>query len=140
MKDKKDRYVYPALFNYADDGISVEFPDLPGCLTAGDTEEEAIAIAKEAMTLHLYGIEQDGDHIPPPSKANELYHSSDQVIILTEAWMLPFRDQVEQKAVKKKLTVPKWLDDVAREKGVNYSGVLQDTLKEYLGVDENSRS
>ena len=45
MKVYKDKYIYPAIFDYADDGISVEFPDLPGCLTFGDSEEEAFMAA-----------------------------------------------------------------------------------------------
>ena len=57
---KKDRYVYPAVFDYADDGISVSFPDLPGALTCGDTDEEALRMARECMALHLYGMEQIG--------------------------------------------------------------------------------
>ncbi len=40
---RKKYYVYPAIFNYADDGISVKFPDLPGCLTFGYSDEEACA-------------------------------------------------------------------------------------------------
>lgn len=56
-------YVYPAVFDYAVDGISVEFPDLPGCLTCGDTDAEAMEMAKEAMGLHLYGMEKDGEFL-----------------------------------------------------------------------------
>ena len=62
----KDIYVYPSIFTFDDDGISVEFPDLPGCLTCGCTTEEAINRAKEAMGLHLYGIEVDNEEIPSP--------------------------------------------------------------------------
>ncbi|PNB45827.1 pilus assembly protein HicB, partial [Pseudomonas sp. GW456-E7] len=47
--------MYPALFDYDDDGITVTFPDLPGCITCGNTDEEALTMAKEAMALHLYG-------------------------------------------------------------------------------------
>nr|WP_223156833.1 type II toxin-antitoxin system HicB family antitoxin [Thermosediminibacter oceani] len=64
---KKDVYVYPAIFTYAEDGISIEFPDLPGCLPCAKTTEEAIKNAKEAMALHLWGMEKDGDPIPEPS-------------------------------------------------------------------------
>ncbi len=66
---KKDFYSYPAFFYYDADGISVEFPDLPGCLTCGSSDEGAFYCAREAMGLHLYGLEQDGDPSPtqPPS-------------------------------------------------------------------------
>lgn len=136
IKNNKDRYIYPAIFNYADDGISVEFPDLPGCLTCGDTEEEALSMAKEAMALHLYGMEQDGDPIPMPSKVQDIATEQNQAVVLIEVWMPPFRDEMEQKAVKKTLTIPKWLDDLAQEHKVNFSHILQDALKQYLGVTD----
>ena len=37
----KDTYIYPAVFDISNDGISIEFPDLPGCLPCADTIEEA---------------------------------------------------------------------------------------------------
>jgi predicted RNase H-like HicB family nuclease len=42
-------YIYPAVFDYADDGISIEFPDLPGCLPCANTTEEAVHNAKESI-------------------------------------------------------------------------------------------
>ncbi|BCJ87055.1 hypothetical protein [Effusibacillus dendaii] len=50
--------------------------------------------------------------------------------------MPPFRDEMEEKAVKKTLTIPKWLDDLAQDHKVNFSHVLQDALKKYLGVNQ----
>ena len=52
MKEK-DTYVFPAIFTYEEDGISIEFPDLPGCLSCADTTDEAIRMAKEALAIHL---------------------------------------------------------------------------------------
>ncbi len=51
----KDRYIYPAIFDYDDDGIAVEFSDLPGCFTCGDNDEEALHMAKEAMLYQVPG-------------------------------------------------------------------------------------
>jgi len=134
--NKNDRYIYPAIFDYADDGISIEFPDLPGCITCGDDDEDALRMAKEAMALHLYGMEQDGDAIPEPTKIKNIKVEPNQVVVLVEVWMPPFRDEMEQKAVKKTLTIPKWLDDLALEHKVNFSHILQDALKQYLGVND----
>ncbi|RKD24544.1 pilus assembly protein HicB [Ammoniphilus oxalaticus] len=133
-----DRYIYPAIFDYAEDGISIEFPDLPGCYTCGNTEEEALRMAKEAMALHLYGLEQDKDMIPQPSKVKSISVGHNQVVVLVEAWMPPFRHEIENKSVKKTLTIPKWLDNLAQENNVNFSYVLQDALKIYLGVRDKS--
>lgn len=132
----KDRYVYPAIFDYAGDGIAIEFPDLPGCLPCAHTTEEAIKNAREAMALHLYGMEQDGDPIPDPTPLPKLHAGENQAIVLVEAWMPPFRDELEQRAIKKTLTIPKWLDDLAQEQNVNFSHVLQNALKQYLGVND----
>lgn len=132
----KDRYIYPAIFDYADDGISIEFPDLPGCLPCAHTDEEAIANAKEAMALHLYGMEQDGDDIPGPTPVSQLRPDKNQAVVLVEVWMPTFREALENRAVKKTLTIPKWLNDMAEREKVNFSHVLQSALKNHLGIME----
>lgn len=88
---KKDFYVYPSIFTF-DDGISVEFPDLPGCLTCGDTIEEVIQRAKEAMGLHLYGMEIDGDEIPNPTPIKNIEYDKTQALILIEIYMPLYRE------------------------------------------------
>ena len=81
---KKDCYFYPAIFTYEDDGISVEFPDLPGCLTCADTTEEAIKMAKEALGLHLYGIEEENETLPVASNIRDLSLEKNQIPILID--------------------------------------------------------
>lgn len=62
---KKDRYAYVAIFSYEEDGISIEFPDLPGCYPCAGKDDTvaAIANAKEAMGLHMWGMEQDEEGV-----------------------------------------------------------------------------
>lgn len=131
----KDHYIYPAIFSFDADGISVEFPDLPGCLTCGDNEEEALSMAKDALKLHLYGLEEDNDDIPQPSSLSKLELEQNQIPILIEVWMPPFRDEMSNKAIKKTLTIPKWLNDLAEREKVNFSQILQGALKNYLGIE-----
>ena len=50
-----------------DSAFGVEFPDFPGCISAGDTLDEAVAGSKEALELHVEGMLEDGDEIPDPS-------------------------------------------------------------------------
>lgn len=50
---------------HSDYGVS--FPDFPGCITAGSTLEEAMDMAREALALHIEGMQEDGDSIPEPS-------------------------------------------------------------------------
>lgn len=56
----------------AEGGYSVYFPDLPGCASCGDTLSEAQKNAQDALALHLYGMEKDGDPIPAPSATPEV--------------------------------------------------------------------
>lgn len=133
---KKEHYVYPAIFDYADDGISIFFPDLPGCLPCAKTTEEAIHNAREAMALHLYSMEQDDDPIPQPTRINELKLESNQIPVLIDVYMPIYRDVIENSYVRKNVTLPTWLERAASEKRINFSQVLQSALKERLGIKE----
>jgi len=126
-------YAFPAFFYYDDDGISIEFPDLPGCLPCAQTSEEAFRNAKEALGLHLFGMEQDGDVIPEPTPVKELRPEDGAVIALIEVFMPSVRDRINNKVVKKTLTLPSWLNREAEAAHVNFSLVLQEGLKQYLG-------
>lgn len=126
-------YAYPAYFYYDNDGISIEFPDLPGCLPCAKTSEEAFRNAKEALGLHLYGMEKDGDEIPAPTPVRDLAPEDGGVVTLVEVCMPPVRDRLNNRVVKKTLTIPAWLNREAEAANVNFSQVLQDGLKNYLG-------
>ncbi|MFI5299055.1 MAG: type II toxin-antitoxin system HicB family antitoxin [Polyangiales bacterium] len=63
-------YTFPLLVEQEEDAAwSVVFPDLPGCVTWGDSREDALVNAAEAATLHLEGLRAHGDPIPAPSHA-----------------------------------------------------------------------
>jgi predicted RNase H-like HicB family nuclease len=58
---------YPALLEPAEGGgFGVVFPDLPGCVSFGETYEAAVAAAEEALSLHLEGMAEDGERAPAP--------------------------------------------------------------------------
>lgn len=126
-------YAFPAFFYYDGDGISIEFPDLPGCLPCAQTTEEAFRNAKEALGVHLFGMEQDGDAIPVPTPVSELCPEDGAVIAMIEVFMPSVRDRINNRVVKKTLTIPAWLNREAEAADVNFSQILQDGLKNYLG-------
>lgn len=138
-----DQYIYPAIFEDNNgDGFTVTFPDLPGCITEGDTEEQAYANAVEALELHLWGMERDHDEIPAPSSIRDIVIEPGQVVVLIRANMRLMRRNMRERAVRKMVTLPRWLNDAAEEAGVNYSQVLQDGLKTLLELympDQESR-
>ncbi len=127
-----DYYAFPAFLYYDDDGISIEFPDLPGCLPCADTTEDAFRNAREALGLHLFGMEQDGEPIPKPTPIQQLSPEDGAVVSMVEVFMPAVRERMNTKMVKKTLTIPAWLNALALENGVNFSQVLQDALKSRL--------
>ncbi|WP_294360647.1 type II toxin-antitoxin system HicB family antitoxin [uncultured Clostridium sp.] len=129
---KQDFYVFPAKFAFDKDGISVEFPDLPGCITCGDTVEEANRRAKEALALHLYGMEEDEERIPEATLIKDIKCNSDEVVMLIEVYMAFYREAIENQAVKKTLTIPRWLNIACEKNNINFSQVLKKALKEQL--------
>lgn len=131
-----DTYIFAAVFDPCEEGgYCVTFPDLPGCITEGDTLEEAYKMAKEAATLHLWNMEDDGDPIPGPTPPDKIQVPEGGFVSLVEVWMPPIRDKMANKAVNKMVTLPKWLNDLAVREKVNVSHVLQDALKKHLGVE-----
>ena len=134
----KKNYNFIAVFNYADDGISIEFPDLPGCYPSANTTDEAIHNAKEAMGLHLWSMEKDGDEIPTPSKFDDIKLEENQVPYLVEVFMPSIRQRLDKSFVKKTLSIPAWLNAEAENKGVNFSGLLQEALIQHLEIDRRT--
>lgn len=132
----KDRYSFIAVFDVEDDGISIEFPDLPGCLPCAETMEEALKNAQEALGLHLWGLEQDNEEIPEPTPIQNIKLEKNQVPAVIEVFMPSFRDKLNNRFVKKTLSLPAWLADMADKDGVNCSKVFQNALIEYLGVKQ----
>ena len=108
--ERPDFYRYHAIFSYEEDGVHVVFPDLPGCVTFGADEEDAICMAKEALSLHIYGMEIDGEEIPTPSTLKSLTESeklqANETFFPVEVFMLPFRKKQNKRLVRKTLSIP----------------------------------
>ena len=131
---KKDNYVFPALFDYDEDGISISFPDLPGCFSCADSDDEALYMAKDALRSWLLTAEEYGDDIPSPSSLKDISTFSSQKSVLVEVCLVPYREAYKNRSVKKTLTIPAWLNDVAEKEKINFSFVLQNALKEQLNI------
>ncbi len=134
----KNEYAFIAILEYAKDGINISFPDLQGCFScadAGDTDG-ALKSAREALGLHLFAMEQDGEKIPKPRPLNEIALRKNRVPAVIEVFMPSVRAAVKTAFVKKTLSLPAWLAALADEKKVNCSKVFQDALKAFLNAEE----
>lgn len=128
----KDTYEYVAIFDYAEDGINIYFPDLPGCFSCADTTKEALKNAQEAMGLYMTYFEDEGLEIPEPTPLEKVKCKENEKAILVSVWMPLARSEVEVVSVKKTLTLPSWLNKLAEAHNINFSKVLQASLKDIL--------
>ena len=100
-----------------DSDYSVCFPDLPGCVTAGSTFEEAREWAAEVLALHLEGMAHDGDDIPAPSSADAILADPDSAdaiaLIVVEA--LPERTEEEARAAFDEFMASEYGQEFMRE-------------------------
>ena len=134
---KQERYLYPAVLTYEEGyEIAVTFPDLPGCATSGETEADAVAAGREALGLHLFGMEEDGDELPTPSQAKDIKLEDGEVIAMIDVFMPSIRLNQKNKAVNRTVTLPAWLNAKAVECGINFSQLLQDAIKREISSSQ----
>jgi predicted RNase H-like HicB family nuclease len=82
-------YVYPALIYSDSDGISIDFPDLPGCCPCAHNIKAALENAREALAVHLTGMENDGDFIPAPSMPESIAVPEGAALVMVDAYIPP---------------------------------------------------
>lgn len=129
-----NRLFYPALFHKADEGgFWVSFPDLPECLTQGETMDEAYAMAIEALGLCLTEKKKNALPIPAASDLSCITAGPEAFLVIIEFDMLAYEKRNNAKAIKKTLTIPEWLNEEATDLGINFSQVLQEALMMKLG-------
>ena len=136
------KITYLAVFEPSKDGYGVYFPDLPGCISFGKTYEEAYRKSEDALGLHIYGMEKDGDEIPKPSENQQIYPETVPGYLVSPITVFPdiIRDELDNKKVRTNVTIPAWLKAEAEQHNINYSKLLEAALIEYLGFDTRSHT
>lgn len=123
-------YIYPAKFhlNHDDGSYTVTFPDLPGCITEGKTIGNALYMAQDALRVWLQYTLDEKEPVPEPSDIKQIKEDPDEFVNYVRASV---RDN---RAVRRTVSIPKWMDEQVSSAGISLSRVLQDALKERLGV------
>lgn len=130
MKNKLT--VFPAIFTYDGKYYNVDFIDLKGCSTFGNSIQEAYFMAQDAMGLFL----DDLTNFPEPSlDISKIPLLENQFISFISIDMDEYRKKYNNKSIKKTLTIPEWLNYLAEKNNINFSQVLQEALKEKLNID-----
>ncbi len=124
------KYAYPAIltFDKEDNIYYVNFPDIENCFTDGKSLAEALEMGEDALTLMLCQMEDDEAEIPAPSDVKAITPKENETVSLIFADTTEYRRIWDNKAVKKTLSVPNWLNVKAERLGINFSYVLQQAL------------
>jgi predicted RNase H-like HicB family nuclease len=121
-------YVYPAIFHKNEDGsYTVTYPDLPGCISEGKNLGNGLYMAQSALKQWIGYLADKGQEIPPASALEDIKASTGELVNLICA------EVKDSRAVKRTVSIPKWMDDKAIQSGLSLSRVLQDALSERLG-------
>ena len=124
-----NQYVYPAVFHANGDGsYTITFPDLPGCISEGMDLADAIYMAGDALTQWASYMESQGEAMPVASAVSAVHCEEGAFVNLVRAVV---RDD---RAVRRTVSIPKWMDDQVTKADLSLSRVLQEALKERLGV------
>ena len=125
-----NEYIYPAIFhlNEDDGSYTITFPDLPSCITEGKNLSNALYMAQDLLTQWAAYTESRGETLPPASPLENVNCESGEFVNLNRAVV---RDD---RAVRRTVSLPKWLDDQVSAAGLSLSRVLQDALKERLNL------
>ena len=133
-------YVYPAVFYEEEGKISVIFPDLGNLATFGDNVADAMRMAQDACGLYLFTALRDGETLPVPSSLKDIHPAAilkdieiesavnNAFVNMVLVDMTEYARQHSDKAVKKTLSIPMWLNTHRKKKSINFSKVLQDAL------------
>lgn len=125
------KLTYPACFYPCEDkenGYTVEVPDLPGCVSEGDTLADAILMATDAASGWVLDELEDGNPVPQSSAPENITPDQGGFVTMLVLDMDAYAEKYGTKAVRKNLTIPAWLNTFAEKNGINFSQVLQDSL------------
>lgn len=124
-------YVYPALFhlNQDDGSYTITYPDFPGCVSEGKSLENALYMAQDALRVWIGYLVDEGESLPAPTQMQQVRPDPGEFVNLVRAVVQ------DSRAVRRTVSIPKWMDDQVSAAGISLSKVLQDALKTRLSAE-----
>lgn len=134
--------VYPVIFTQTENVILAEVPDLE-ILTEGKEIAEAITMARDAIGLKVISMEDDGMELPNPTdllkidvEKGTFAAEGISYVSIVDVDTTEYRKKMENKSVRRNITLPNWLNLEAEKAHINVSKVAQEALMEKLGVSK----
>lgn len=135
-----NHYIYPVVYEKdADGNQGMYFPDFAGTAIIPSDLIDGIKRAKEMLAFRILELEEKELELPVPSEPSTVELSEDEYIYFIDVYMPPHRNEAANKAVTKNCTLPRWLRDAAEDAGLNFSQILQASLKDALGLEQKDK-
>ena len=129
----KDNYTFSVILDFNEENvINIIFPDFENAITCADIDEDYITVAQDYLALTITDYEDSNKEIPVPLLYEKL--SNGQKLVYINVWMPYHRSKVKEIFIKKTLTIPSWLDILAKNNNINFSSVLVKALKNELDI------
>jgi predicted RNase H-like HicB family nuclease len=125
------KYVYPAVFQACEEGgYAITFPDLPGCFSQGESIGDALEMAHSALKQWIEYLTDEKQEIPIATKMTDIKKDDGSFVNLVQA------DIKNERAIRRTVSIPYWMDKKTTENGLSLSRILQDALNERFSNQE----
>lgn len=131
----ENNYIFPAVISFlGEKDYNVRFLDFENITTCGESLADAFDAAEDALKLEIFDLYNDKLEIPESSDVSNIKVGIDETLILVKVNLKEILKQYDNKAIKKTLTIPSWLNKMAEDEKVNCSQILQEALKEKFNI------
>lgn len=126
------KYFYPAIFSKEGDAYNVKFIDFDNIFTYGIGFNDAYYMAQDALYAMLPEYK---DNLPEPTyDYMKIKVEDNEFITMVELDPIEHEKRISSKTVNTTVTMPEWLKNLADTKGINFSKLLQDSIKKELNL------
>jgi len=127
------KVAYPIVISKGEKYLLASIPDCE-IDTQGINVVDTIEMARDAISIWCVDMQDDGKELPPASDIADIKSSSGDIVTLVDADLAAYRRKLDNRTIRKNLTIPSWLNEQAENANVNFSQVLQKALKEELQI------
>jgi len=127
------KVAYPVVISKGEDYLLASVPDCE-IDTQGIDVVDTIEMARDAISIWCVDMQDDGRVLPSPSDIADIRSSSGDIVTLVDSDLAAYRRKLDNRTIRKNLTIPSWLNEQAENANVNFSQVLQKALKEELQI------
>ena len=133
------KYVYTAVFTPSEDNAKIyaRVPDLPGCVTTGRDIQDAMEQISDAASGWLVVAEDEGLEIPSAAPQSRIPRNEEDTLSLVRVDTVAYRAMTDTHAVRKNVSLPAWMANLADKRGINCSQILQEGLRLRLSAEQS---